>query len=112
MNMKDEIYLAYLEYLSKDGGKVRPVLLMYRDEQSYYVFSITSQYENKSPAIQKKYFEITDWETSNLHRASWIDTGNLYALRKGPKLKIKRIGKLSAETKSLFQRFLKQQSGE
>ena len=67
-----EIYIALVSW--ETGGKRRPVLFLEEDNGYARIFSITTQYENKSNAIKAGYFAILDWEQSGLSKASYIDT--------------------------------------
>ena len=70
-----EFYVAYVKW--GDGGKRRPVLVLDKQEQDVSVFRITTQYQNKSAAIQKKYLVINDWQQSGLDKPSYIDTSKI-----------------------------------
>jgi hypothetical protein len=67
-----DIYIAYVSW--QGGGKSRPVLVMGQTDNSIIAFNITTQYENKSEEIRKKYFKIEDWEQAGLHKQSYVDT--------------------------------------
>ena len=53
-----DVFITYVSW--GDGGKMRPVLILGQQESIVYVFSITTQYENKSEAIRAGYFKIHD----------------------------------------------------
>ena len=73
-----EIFITHISW--DGGGKCRPVLAYLTDEKSVSIYQITSQYENKSKAIQKNYFKIEDWAEAGLEKQSYIDTGTLIKL--------------------------------
>jgi len=73
LNMQPfEIFIAHISWAT--GGKSRPVLVMEHDGNNLKVFSVTSQYQNKSANMQAKYLEIKDWQLSGLDKQSYIDT--------------------------------------
>lgn len=49
----DILYWSYVSFIDINSSKICPVLLLRQDEESYFVFRITSKYENKSPFFQK-----------------------------------------------------------
>ena len=66
-----EIFIAHISWGS--DGKNRPVLVMEHDGNIYRVFSITTQYQNKSAAIQANYLPIIDLKQAGLNKQSYID---------------------------------------
>ena len=62
------------------GSKNRPVLVIQKNGRTISVYPITTQYENKSKAIQAHYFKINDWVQAGLDKQSYIDTGTLLDL--------------------------------
>ena len=99
-----EIFITYISW--GIGGKSRPVLVYSQDSLKIAVYSITTQYDNKSETIKAKYFKIEDWEQSGLSKLSYVDIGTLFRLpisvidHKNP------IGKLSASDIKRFLEFL------
>ena len=73
-----DIYIAYVSWGS--DGKRRPVLVLSSDQKEVAVFQITSQYDNKSAAIQSQYVVIDDWEQAGLTKQSYIDIGRIIDL--------------------------------
>ena len=74
-------YNIHIVYVSWGGdGKRRPVLILSSDQKEVAVFQITSQYENKSAAIQSQYAVISDWEQAGLTKQSYIDLGRIIDL--------------------------------
>ena len=67
-----EIYISYISWGS--GGKLRPVLVFSLENGVASVYSVTSQYANKSEAIRKKFFKIDDWAAAGLDAQSYVDT--------------------------------------
>jgi len=65
MNVFD-IFVAYIEW--GEGGKIRPILIIERQEKIITVFNITTQYEHKSEIIRNKYFKINDWKQAGLEK--------------------------------------------
>ena len=88
-----EIYIAYVAW--KNGGKVRPVLLVKRLDDRVLFYKITSQYANKSPQIRANYYAIIDWRQSGLQKPSYIDTNTFNTLPLSVFDKIAPIGRLS-----------------
>jgi hypothetical protein len=64
----------------ESGSKNRPVLVVQINGNTISVYPITTQYENKSKAIQAQYFKINDWLQAGLDKQSYIDTGTLLDL--------------------------------
>ena len=92
-----DIYIAFVSW--GDSGKRRPVLILSEQGDKVFVFQITSQFINKSPAIQIKYFEIKNWKKAGLGKLSYIDTGKIIEIPKS-KISIHPIGKLTESDKS------------
>ena len=103
MNLFD-IFITNISWGS--GSKSRPVLVIQINNRTISVFSITSQYENKSEAVQSLYFKINDCLQAGLDRQSYIDTGTLLELPFSVFNKKLPIGKLTAEDMQRFLDFL------
>ena len=88
-----ELFIASISWES--GSKSRPVLVLQKNNSVVSVFPVTTQYENKSKAIQAQYFKINDWSLSGLDKQSYIDTGTLLDLPLNVLEKKKPIGKLT-----------------
>ena len=73
-----EIFITCISWGS--GSKTRPVLAVQINGSTISVYPITTQYENKSKAIQAQYFKINDWSQAGLEKQSYIDTGTLLDL--------------------------------
>jgi hypothetical protein len=73
-----DIFITCISWNS--GSKRRPVLVVQIDSNTFSVFPITTQYENKSKSVQAQYFKINDWYQAGLDRQSYIDTGTLLDL--------------------------------
>ena len=73
-----EIYIAYISW--GDGGKRRPVLVLREANAQVSILRITTQYENKSAAVQSKYLAINDWKQAGLHMPSYVDTSKIVNL--------------------------------
>jgi len=101
-NIKElTIVFASVEYADNSGSKARPVFILYSSGKLYKALKITSKFENKSKAIQKKYFEIIEWQKAGLWKKSWIDTVKGYDLPEGSV--IRELGKLTlSDTRRLF----------
>lgn len=96
-----ELFITCISW--KSGSKDRPVLILQINNHTVSVFPITTQYENKSKAIQAQYFRINDWHLSGLNKQSYIDTGTLLELPLAVFDKKKPIGKLTtADQQSLL----------
>ena len=93
MNLFD-IFITNISWGS--GSKSRPVLVIKINDSTISVFPITSQYENKSKAVQSLYFKINDWSQAGLDRQSYIDTGTLLELPISVFNKKLPIGKMTA----------------
>ena len=73
-----DVHIAYVSW--GEGGKLRPVVILYTEGNSVTVLSITTQYEGKNDAIRSKYIEIKDWQKAGLEKQSYIDTNSAYRL--------------------------------
>ena len=73
-----DIHVAYISWGS--DGKRRPVLVLSSGQKEVAVFQITSQYDNKSTAIQSQYIVIADWTQAGLTKKSYIDIGRIIDL--------------------------------
>ena len=89
-----DIYIAFISWGS--DGKNRPVLVLEESAGNVTVFTITTQYKNKSVAIRAKYFIINDWQQAGLDSQSYIDTNNTVTLPITAVNTNNPIGKLSA----------------
>jgi hypothetical protein len=88
-----EIFITCISWGS--GNKSRPVLVVQLKDNRISVFPITTQYKNKSKAIQAQYFKINDWSLAGLDKQSYIDTGTLLDLPLTVIHNKQPIGKLS-----------------
>ena len=100
--MAQDLYWAYVGFTGIEGGKTRPVLYIRQTKTDYIIFRLSSQYENKSDSIKRKYIEIKDWKLIGLSKPSWIDTVQTYQLPIDT-TKLTYIGKLS---KSDYERLI------
>ena len=102
-----DIFIAYISW--SYGGKMRPVLVLDQQDTVVFVFSITTQYENKSETVRSKYFKINDWQYAGLERQSYVDTNAVRDLPPAALEGKSKIGKLSeTDTKNLVEFLAKQ----
>ena len=73
-----DIFITYVSW--GNDGKIRPVLVLERQDTVVFVFSITSRYEGKSESIRAGYYRINDWREAGLDRPSHVDTNNILDL--------------------------------
>ncbi|MCL2099637.1 MAG: hypothetical protein FWH24_04280 [Oscillospiraceae bacterium] len=99
-----ELYIAYISW--ENGGKMRPVLIYLIEKNEAVVFPVTTQYENKSSLLQKKYFKIIDMGTTGLDKQSYIDTGTSYKISADIFNENAPIGQLSENDKRRLLEFL------
>ena len=88
------------------GNKNRPILVLLLNGSSILVHPITTQFDNKSKAMQARYFKINDWQQSGLAKQSYIDTGILIKLPLSAIENKKPIGKLTITDKQRLHDFL------
>ncbi|EMB68639.1 hypothetical protein LGX01_09765 [Streptococcus mutans] len=100
------IFVANVAFEDGMGSKKRPVMLIKFDEEVLKVLKITSQFNNKSKAIQEQYFEIIDWFKAGLKRPSWIDTVRYYEITDGYRFDI--LGRLTERDIERFKLFIKE----
>ena len=99
-----EIFITCISWGS--GSKKRPVLVLLLNDDSIFVYPITTQYDNKSKLIRAKYFKINDWTQAGLVRQSYIDTGTLIKLPLSVIDNNKPIGRLTITDKQRLLEFL------
>ena len=99
-----ELFIIEISW-GKDS-KRRPVLVLQIHGSTVSVFPITTQFVDKSKAIQAKYFKINDWSLSGLDKQSYIDTGTLLDLPAKVFEEKKPIGKLTPADMQRFLSFL------
>jgi len=98
-----ELRIAMLAW---DGdGKRRPVLILSLNGEIASLYSITTQYENKSKQIKANYFPIKNWQFAGLNKPSYIDTNKLIQLNVAA-IDDTPIGHLSAIDAKSLQEFL------
>jgi len=91
-----------------NGSKSRPVLVILLNDASVLVYSITTQYDNKSEVIRARYFKMNDWAQAGLTKQSYIDTGTLIKLPLSVIKNKNPIGRLTiAEKQGLLEFLLK-----
>jgi len=99
-----DIFIAYVTW--EGSGKLRPVLVIERQDAVLSVFNITTRYEEKSEVIRNKYFKINDWQQAGLDKPSYIDTNIIRNLPKAVWDGKMPIGKLTEADKQRFLDFL------
>lgn len=99
-----DVFTTYISWGS--GGKNRPVLVRVVNEESIFVYQITTQYENKSEAIKAKYFKINDWAQAGLDMQSYVDTGTVLKLPMSTISGKVKIGELSTADKQRLIEFI------
>lgn len=104
----NEIYGVFVAYADGTGGKRRPVLIQKMVSNGVRVFRITSKYAEKSEAIKRNYFEISDWQEVGLQKPSWIDLQHEVVLSRTENFKL--IGELSQNDIEALIRFIEQNS--
>ncbi|MGG7601320.1 hypothetical protein [Weissella cibaria] len=92
--MAKKLYWAYVSFVDQPSGKELPVLYVRENQDSYFVYRLTTKFANKSPQIQKNYFEILDWQAAGLPQKSWIDRGRINKLPRAT-TKLRHIGELT-----------------
>jgi hypothetical protein len=97
-------FALYITYISwGNSGKLRPVLVFSLENETAFVYTITSRYENKSEEIQSQYFKIVNWSQAGLKKQSYIDTGRYFPISVFALKHKKPIGSLSqSDKKALF----------
>jgi len=99
-----DIFITSISWAS--GSKSRPILIVQINGNTISAYPITTQYENKSKAIQALYFKINDWSQAGLDKQSYIDTGTLLRLPLIVISKKQPIGKLTEADKQRLLVFL------
>ncbi|MDR0897104.1 MAG: hypothetical protein LBN04_04535 [Oscillospiraceae bacterium] len=88
-----DLFIVYISWGT--GGKSRPVLVLSMGETTVDVFPVTTQYANKSAAIQAKYYPIAQWREAGLDKESYVDTGTLLTIPLAVIAKKAPIGQLT-----------------
>jgi hypothetical protein len=101
-----DLFIAYVPWKGGTGGKRRPVIIMSQNDKIVSVFSITSQYINKSAFIRSYYFPITDWKEAGLNKPSFIDTIDVVLLSAETLKTAQPIGRLTQNDINRFGIFL------
>ncbi|MDR1735513.1 MAG: hypothetical protein LBR85_01405 [Oscillospiraceae bacterium] len=101
-----DIFIAYIAW--KGNGKTRPVLVLEQQGDVIYVFTITTQYENKSEYVRARYFKIIDWQQAGLNSPSYIDTNTIRDLPYAAINGRMPIGKLTAADEQRLIEFIGQ----
>lgn len=98
----NDILLAYVIFEDTDGEKMRPVLFLYKEDESYIVFEIRSSYGdenhlNPTPRQKEFFLELEDWQNEGLAKQSWINTEQEIELIQSDfkDMRLDAIGKLS-----------------
>jgi hypothetical protein len=99
-----EVFIFYISW--GGGGKSRPVLAFWLNDDKISIYRITTQYKGKSAAVRKSYFKINDWLQAGLDKQSYVDTGTLISLPIAVIDGKKPIGELSVEDKKKLLEFL------
>ena len=90
-----QIFIASIPYDDGNGEKTRPALVIKPSLTKTGVLKITSQYESKSPAIQRLYFTIKHWREAGLNKPSYVDIHTVYAISTSTITARRPIGKLA-----------------
>lgn len=105
-----EVYIANVPFDEGTGQKIRPALVVKVYQHRVKVFKITSQYHNKSAAIQSLYYPICQWEEAGLKKQSYVDTHRTYNLPDKQIFKNRPIGRLTPlDVANLFEFIQKNQ---
>jgi len=99
-----DIFITCISWGS--GGKNRPVLVLLKNNDSVFVYPVTTQFKNKSEAVRIRYFKINDFTQAGLVKQSYIDTGTLLKLPLSVINNKKPIGKLTTADKQRLLAFL------
>ena len=99
-----DIFIAHISW--GNSGKSRPVLIMEHIGNIFKVFSITTQYQNKSENMQTKYMKIKDWQQAGLNKQSYIDTTKKIDLPDSVVSGKTPIGKLTEKDKASLVKFI------
>ena len=102
-----ELYIAYIAW--DTGGKRRPVLILETAAKYATAYPLTTQYEDKSENVRRRYFNITDLNVAGLDKPSYVDTTKTYELAIEA-IKDAKIGELSDADVVRFLEFLEQRS--
>ena len=99
-----ELFIATISWGS--GSKNRPVLVLQITGNTVSVLPITTQFENKSKAVQAQYFKINEWLQAGLDKQSYVDTGTVLDIPLSVFNKKKPIGKLTSTDMQRLLKFL------
>lgn len=100
-----DIVMLNVQFDEGNDFKYRPAYIFKLDGEEIFFYKITSKYENKSEAIQAKYFKIVDWVAAGLEKESWIDTVSMKRINEN-ETRIKFTGTMSDEDERRLAEFL------
>ena len=104
-----DIFISYISW--EAGGKLRPVLVYEMNASFVRIYPITTQFNNKSEAIKKKYFKVNYWVQAGLDKQSYVDTGTKLKLPLSMLDNITPIGRLTEADKRRLIEFIKREKG-
>ena len=94
---ENDVVFGYLSYGNISGGKKRPILIIKERDESFKVYKITSQFDNKSDYIKQAYYPIKNLDSAGLRKKSYVDLGQSRLVSKSKLNNSHIIGKLSLE---------------
>lgn len=103
----NDIFIVYVSFVDKEGGKRRPVLIIDNDEKSITFFKITTKFKNKSSRIKNNYYPLAEWFKSGLASMSYVDTGKAARVSRNSIGKIYKIGELNFKDIIGLNKFMK-----
>lgn len=102
----NDVAITYVRFFDQEGGKKRPVLIVWDNGQEVRFYRLTSQFQSKSKKIQNNYFEIKQWREVGLNKPTWIDTTKTVTTLKTI-ANFKVIGKLTVADSYRLSSFLR-----
>lgn len=93
----NDILILFASFNDSKGEKKRPILVLKINSDSFYFFSLTTKYQNKSNKIKKQYYKIKKWKESGLLKPTYIDIGRIREISFQPELDFYKIGQLDSD---------------
>ena len=102
-----KIYTVDIPYEDIPGSKYRPALVIAMRDGYINVLKITKEYEDKSDAIKKLYYEIEEWQKAGLKKKSYVDCHRTYNVSQDYILRHQPKGELTSKDKTQLFAFIR-----
>lgn len=87
-----DIWLAYVEFADRPGGKVRPALVVSLHDEKDRI--IAAKITASANWAESEYIAIPHWEEYGLRKPSYVQLSPLFAIKKSQLLREEPLGRL------------------